>query len=703
MLRKLSRIHLCDDEFIKCIAQEAVGEKVLDYFTDSLNFQGFAPSSGYDAIVENTAQKLEQWGYEFVQVLGFPSDGASYAWACRTEPAWDVEQAELFMVRPQEKLLARFSEKRMCLGRFSGPTDVVADLVHVNEGVVASDYAGVDVSGRMVLAWGKPEVVFARAVWERGALGLIWYRPESSPEFNDATQVVYSLPYASPETGKPVTFCFSLPYNSARELITLIEQGIQVSLHALVKSEVYASELKVATGLIKGTELPGQEIWFLGHCNHRNTGGFNNLSGYGSTLEIARVLSKLVQDGVLPRPRRTIRFFFGAEHQSVINYFYHNPDQIRRVFAAINLDMVGMCRKKTGAHLRVSRTPHSSPHFINDVAAYFVDYMEERNHVDGYSTNIFELNQVLHKKEAILAPTGSRDGLNIQMMEFQGPSDQEDLMDGSIRIPALTFSEWPDPYFHTELDNIELVDPTQVRRVVSTAGALGYYMAAAGSQNYPFLIVNSLSRAQERAGAQLCRAARMVEIAREQELPAVYYEAANVVRQAWRREREAMLSLGQMDCDLEQDDFFKQSFTRMEWDGQRALQELETVAKKRCESAGIDPQSVLLYELHDPEWAHLIPRRAEEIRGPINLNRHQYGRWWLFDRLGEFDFDGLLLAFDGLYYTYEALNCVDGKRTVRQIRDIVCAEYEPAPVEHFYDFLKLLARAGAIHLNIYPG
>jgi hypothetical protein len=187
----------------------------------------------------------------------------------------------------------------------------------------------------------------------------------------------------------------------------------------------------------------------------------------------------------------------------------------------------------------------------------------------------------------------------------------------------------------------------------------------------------------------------MVEMAGVDELSGVYYEAVNIVRQVWRRERDALCSLERVACEPDDKAFLGRTLAKMQADEQHALQDLDNVAKKKCQLAGIDP-SCLKSTPADPEWAALVPRRVQEIRGPINLHRYQYGRRWLYEQLGEYDFEELLLTQDGLYYTYEALNFVDGKRTIREIRDIVCAEYEPAPVEHFYEFLTLLNRAGAV-------
>ena len=60
-----------------------------------------------------------------------------------------------------------------------------------------------------------------------------------------------------------------------------------------------------------------------------------------------------------------------------------------------------------------------------------------------------------------------------------------------------------------------------------------------------------------------------------------------------------------------------------------------------------------------------------------------------------------LAGWSGLWggggeYVYEALNLVDGKRTVRQIRDDLAAIYGPVPIEQVAEYLDALRRIGVL-------
>jgi hypothetical protein len=95
-----------------------------------------------------------------------------------------------------------------------------------------------------------------------------------------------------------------------------------------------------------------------------------------------------------------------------------------------------------------------------------------------------------------------------------------------------------------------------------------------------------------------------------------------------------------------------------------------------------------------------VPERNMAIRGPVNFYRPEYGRWWLTDKTGDEHFDSKIpLARRGHYVMYEALNFVDGRRTVAEIRDLVSDEFEPIPVEEFSSYFDFLASVGVVKIK----
>ena len=56
---------------------------------------------------------------------------------------------------------------------YSRPASLTAELVDVGAGETPADYAGKDVRGKIVLAFGTPALVTEQAVWKRGASGIL--------------------------------------------------------------------------------------------------------------------------------------------------------------------------------------------------------------------------------------------------------------------------------------------------------------------------------------------------------------------------------------------------------------------------------------------------------------------------------------------------------------------------------------------------
>ena len=48
---------------------------------------------------------------------------------------------------------------------------------------------------------------------------------------------------------------------------------------------------------------------------------------------------------------------------------------------------------------------------------------------------------------------------------------------------------------------------------------------------------------------------------------------------------------------------------------------------------------------------------------------------------------------------YEAINLVDGKRSISEIRDILTGRYDPVPLPEVAEYFELLAKAGAVRLS----
>jgi hypothetical protein len=84
---------------------------------------------------------------------------------------------------------------------------------------------------------------------------------------------------------------------------------------------------------------------------------------------------------------------------------------------------------------------------------------------------------------------------------------------------------------------------------------------------------------------------------------------------------------------------------------------------------------------------------------------HAFGYSYIEDKLGSESLQGLRLPKhatqfgNGRMFTYEALNFVDGERTVSDIRDWLVAELGDVPLDHVAEYLSTLQSIGVIRVK----
>ncbi len=89
-----------------------------------------------------------------------------------------------------------------------------------------------------------------------------------------------------------------------------------------------------------------------------------------------------------------------------------------------------------------------------------------------------------------------------------------------------------------------------------------------------------------------------------------------------------------------------------------------------------------------------VPVRNPDVRGPLSVYYYDH----LTEVLGpDADVETALSRRDGgEVLTWEALNLVDGRRSVQEIRDVLTGRYAPVPLAEVTEYLDLLARAHVI-------
>ncbi|UCF40754.1 MAG: M28 family peptidase, partial [Gemmatimonadota bacterium] len=292
---------------------------------------------------------------------------------------------------------------------------------------------------------------------------------------------------------------------------------------------------------IRGTEPDlGQDIMLTGHLQEEGFSANDDASGSASVLEVGRALTKLIEEGRLPRPRRNIRLWWVTEIGSQRQYFADHPEAHRAMWVNVNQDMVGANQAQDVMRKQnITRLPAARFHFFNDVVESVVDYMVAAN---TYELAQAQAGAALYPKPHT-AHLGTLHRFNAEMIFFHTSSDHMPFLEAPIGVPGVSFTNMPDRFIHSSDDDLWNIDRTQLGRNAAAVALISYVMANADAEAAPALTANTVGRGIERLGRNSRLA--FTWVAQAQDDPeGAYVEALDQIWYAQRREAMALKSLG---------------------------------------------------------------------------------------------------------------------------------------------------------------
>ncbi|MDB6101959.1 MAG: hypothetical protein JWO52_1958 [Gammaproteobacteria bacterium] len=460
---------LLPEKEVAALANELSGETAKRNLEGLARFHRQRGSQGFHAAAELIAERARAYGLNNVQILQFPADGKLFYGTQKARQAWDAEQGELSELKEgNESKIASFAAEPIVLAEDSESANVTADLVDAGNGSRESDYSGKDIKGRIVLVAAAPGDAQRIAVGQFNAAGIISYAQNQKTAWsgeNDNLVRWGHLQSYSPDK----TFAFMVSLKTARALQDRLKRGENIKLHAQVTAGQHAASYELVTATIEGADpkLKDSEIAFSCHLDHQRPGANDNASGCVTILEVARTLQKLINDGKLPRPARTLRFIWPPEVEGTITLLNAKPEFANRIKTAIHMDMVGG-GPDTKAVFHVTRGPMSLPSFVHDVAWAFASWVNSESYR-------FAAGQAA--SYPMVAPEGGREPLRAEYSAYTMGSDHDVYQDSAFGIPSIYLNDWPDRYIHTNFDTAGNIDPTKLERAAFIGAASGYFLA----------------------------------------------------------------------------------------------------------------------------------------------------------------------------------------------------------------------------------
>lgn len=640
---------LLPEPVVRAIAAEVSGTAAKRNLQDLTLFHRMRGSRGFRAAAERVRDRAKEYGLSEVEILELPADGTIFYGTQRSRPAWDVDFAELWEQRQEGsgwvdgERVASWEARPIVLAQDSASGEAAAELVDVGAGTAEASYQGKDVRGKLVLTSSQPGAAYKLAVDRFGAAGIVSYAQNQVTGWwkEDETLVRWGHLDTFPA---PKTFAFMVSLKQARAWQERLATGQPVRLRASVKAGQHPGAYSIATAVIPGADR-GHEVVLSCHLDHQRPGANDNASGCSAILEVARTLTKLVREGRLAAPRRTIRFVWPPEIEGTTTLLNARPDIAARALAVIHMDMVGGDAEITKAVFHVTRSPKSLPTFVNDVGGAFGRFVNEQS---------YALAATGEAPYPLVDPEGSKRALQAELVDFTEGSDHQIWSEGSWRVPAIYLNDWPDRYIHTHADGVGNIDSTKLLRAAFLGAASAWYLAGLDASQVPALWEVVRRGGLERTAQALARADRL----RAAGEPA---EADNLLRFHLAQEAAVVESIGR--------------FAPV------------PPAVRQSAAAFLAGLKNLIGPIPAPvKPADPVYRRAAAPKGAMSGFGYDYF---------EDHFAGsspALLKRTGLWgggaeYVYEALNLVDGRRTVSQIRDALAAIYGPLPLAEVAEYL----------------
>ncbi len=674
--------YLVRDDILKVIQDEVSGERAWDMVAKISRFhriRGGGEGSDYDRCVEWLSSELKRIGLKEVQVKKYAADGFKKYFLWDSVVGWRVEEAELWLVEPEIRLITRFSDQAVSLMPYSQGREIEAEVIYVGEGKTDEDYENSDVRDKIVFAvGGGGSQVHRKAVLERGAAGVV-VGPSRRPDRLEYTDLI-ELSRLSPigEEREKTGFGFSLSLRQEKELLDHFEAGHPIRMRAKVNAMLFDGSMPILEAKIMGKEFPNQEIIIMAHLDHYKPGANDNASGSAGMVEIARSILALVERGKVPPLRRTIQFLWVPEMHGTIAYLSEHQDLGQRGIAGLNLDMIGedyaLCRSR----FNLTRAPYSVPGYINDVIINLLPWLDS---------------------EGLFSPRGSRYLFQYRIRPFSGGSDHIMFNDSAFSIPTPMFGHG-DVFHHTNLDTPDKCDPTEMKRISCLALAASLYLANADDQDALSIAREVYSRACNRITERTSKSVRMIhQVAsdpdKRKNLAELYAHASRYPFVQARIEKKSLNEVKEL-CQ-----------------GSEIIQTIQELAKALDHQARIEYEKtdyfyslfLHLYKIDQKKFqpdeyfqrsSIVIPER--HFKGPLSSRvieeqlSEEYKKWYADNREK--------IGSDARSKQYEIVNLMDGKRSLLEIRDIVSCEFDETGIEYVFRFAQELNRIGLVLFKI---
>jgi len=597
-------------------------------------------------------------------------------------------KAELWEVEPFRQKLASYNDITAMLVSGSSSADVKGELVWIGAGA-DEEIDRAEVAGKIIVTEGSLRNAYNYGCNEKGALGVVAIS-DSRPYF-DPFQIPWSRLGGWRDTTEITKFAFYLPFREGYYLKERLLRGEKITVHAQVETTQEPYDLQDVVCHIPSTDPKAGEIIFSAHLFEGITkqGANDNKSGSAGILEVARVLHTLIEQGRLPRPKRTIRFLWGPEFSGTGPWVKANKDLMEKTLCNINMDMVGEWLTKNKAHTQLMRTTYGNPHYINDVMENYYRFVGE-----GSREKLHNRSNVYKIAHRMVAPTGSDEPFYYSIEPHYGASDHEVFNDWSVRVPGVMMIAWPDQWYHTSGDLVDKSDPTQMKRIAVIGAAAAYTIATADDDMAIKIAGEITSNGTRRLGHQF-----MVSMEKLNQATAVTFtEACNMARLyikcAIANEKATIESVLELvENKNKVGDYVTKMQGTIDEIGNADLVAIETHINVMAKRLNTIPAKIELTDL-EKKAEQVIPRLTAKVK------KNGYGGYRdLLRKVSDEDRKKYPYGRRDIASTRELQLLIDGKRSILDIKNYLDVQHSrKSDLQSVMNYIEVLRLAGLVEM-----
>lgn len=660
---------LLTQEEMTAIINEVSGDRALYHVLEMVPYQRVRPPSEYSSALRESevlANFAREYGFSNVSIEQFG----------QTTKLWQPTQGELWMTTPKLIKLFDIHDIALALASLNANGDFTAELVDVGAGR-AEDFQGRDVTGKFVMTSGSTNAVYALAT-ERGAIGVLGISAISPQRATDyPTQIVSQTVNA-----KPNTVAWHLTPEVRNDILAFMQRGEKITIRSITRSTEVDYTPEYVHAEIPGDGSTDQEVAISGHLYEGTIkqGANDDASGVGLTLEIGRAYIKLIKEGKLPPPKRTINFQWVPEISGTNAYLNKHPDKAKRIIGTLNFDMEGIRLATSRSYWVLQRTPDTFPSYINDIAQSMMEYIADisrervrfRRSITGYAPS-----------QPVEAIHGSKDAFYIKIDKHYGSSDHVTYMQHGI--PAVMFITWPDMWYHSSEDTPDKQDPTQYKRAAAVGlGSLA--VLSTGTNDMAARVLNeNVGRGLARMGESHVKGlGYLADAGDAAALSVAYKEARNAIQHQARIEKAVVRSASVLWTDQAEGQKRTSAFEPLiDQRSNALLNEVKAAYQLQASQRGVraaEPAQTAAEREAANLIVDVVPRPAGQ--GGFGGGRMQPGGPSFPD---EFNAEFSLL--------------LPKKLSALEIRDFLSGEFTPLPIEEVMEVLRAREAAGQVTIT----